>query len=49
MATLRDYIAYARSYIHPVLSEEAGQALVHAYVGEFRRTVLSDLWYSNKN
>ena len=34
MATLRDYIAYARSYIHPSLSEEAGQALVQAYVGK---------------
>ena len=34
MATLRDYLAYARSYLHPSLSEEAGQALVQAYVGE---------------
>lgn len=33
MATLRDFIAYARTYIHPKLSEEAGQALVQAYVG----------------
>ncbi|KAL5467701.1 hypothetical protein EMCRGX_G031964 [Ephydatia muelleri] len=32
MTTLRDYIAYARSYIHPTLSEEAAQALVQAYV-----------------
>ena len=34
MTTLRDYIAYARTYIHPSLSEEAGQALVQAYVGK---------------
>lgn len=34
MADLRDYIAFARSYIHPQLSEEAGQALIQAYVGE---------------
>ena len=30
---LRDYIAFARTYIQPKLSEEAGQALVQAYVG----------------
>ena len=35
MADLRDYIAFARSFIHPQLSEEAGQALIHAYVGEW--------------
>ncbi len=34
MADLRDYIAFGRSYIHPQLSEEAGQALIHAYVGK---------------
>ena len=34
MASLRDYIAYARSYIQPSLSEEAGQALIQAYVGQ---------------
>ena len=33
MAVLRDYIAYARNYLHPDLSEEAGQALIQAYVG----------------
>ena len=33
MSSLRDYIAYARSYIQPSLSEEAGQALIQAYVG----------------
>ena len=37
MASLRDYIAYARSYLYPALSEEAGQALVQAYVGEGAR------------
>ena len=34
MATLRDYVAYTRTYLHPSLSEEAGQTLVQAYVGE---------------
>ncbi|KAI1280494.1 DNA replication licensing factor mcm4-A [Halotydeus destructor] len=29
---LKDYIAYARNYIHPKLSEEAGQSLIHTYV-----------------
>ncbi|KAM6349614.1 MCM4 factor, partial [Podargus strigoides] len=32
MAVLRDYIAYARCYINPRLSEEASQALIEAYV-----------------
>jgi DNA replication licensing factor MCM4 len=32
MATLRDYIAYGRTYVHPSLSEEAGQSLTEAYV-----------------
>ncbi|NXD20896.1 MCM4 factor, partial [Spelaeornis formosus] len=32
MAVLRDYIAYARSYVNPRLGEEAGQALIEAYV-----------------
>ncbi|KAM6948934.1 DNA replication licensing factor MCM4 [Aplochiton taeniatus] len=32
MAVLKDYIAYARTYIHPRLNEEAGQALIEAYV-----------------
>ncbi len=35
MTVLRDYIAYARNYLHPDLSEEAGQALIQAYVGEW--------------
>ena len=41
MATLRDYIAYARTYIHPSLSDEAGQALVQAYVGQWLKTCSS--------
>uniref|UniRef100_A0A8C3B9S5 DNA replication licensing factor MCM4 n=1 Tax=Cairina moschata TaxID=8855 RepID=A0A8C3B9S5_CAIMO len=32
MAVLRDYIAYARCYVNPRLSEEASQALIEAYV-----------------
>ncbi|XP_057714425.1 DNA replication licensing factor MCM4 [Corythoichthys intestinalis] len=32
MALLKDYIAYARAYIAPRLSEEASQALIEAYV-----------------
>ncbi|NWS70670.1 MCM4 factor, partial [Crotophaga sulcirostris] len=32
MAVLRDYIAYARCFINPRLSEEASQALIEAYV-----------------
>uniref|UniRef100_A0A8B9GVC3 DNA replication licensing factor MCM4 n=1 Tax=Astyanax mexicanus TaxID=7994 RepID=A0A8B9GVC3_ASTMX len=32
MAVLKDYIAYARTYINPRLSEEASQALIEAYV-----------------
>lgn len=28
IAVLRDYIAYARSYVNPRLSEEASQALI---------------------
>lgn len=32
MAVLKDYIAYARTYVHPRLSEEASQALIEAYV-----------------
>ena len=35
MADLRDYIAFARTFIHPKLSDEAGQALIHAYVGKY--------------
>ena len=32
MVDLHDYIAFGRSYIQPQLSEEAGQALIQAYV-----------------
>ncbi|KAM3877301.1 DNA replication licensing factor mcm4-B-like [Diretmus argenteus] len=32
MAVLKDYIAYARTYIHPRLKEDASQALIEAYV-----------------
>ena len=32
MAVLRDYIAYARTYISPRLSEEASQALIEVRV-----------------
>lgn len=41
MTTLRDYIAYARSYLHPTLSEEAAQSLVQAYVGMLRSHTIS--------
>lgn len=33
MSILKDYIAYARMYIHPKLSEEASHRLIQAYVG----------------
>ncbi|GFS77680.1 DNA replication licensing factor mcm4-B [Nephila pilipes] len=32
LSLLKDYIAYARTNIHPKLSEEASQALIQAYV-----------------
>jgi DNA replication licensing factor MCM4 len=32
MGVLRDYIAYAREHVHPVLSDEAQQRLIQAYV-----------------
>ena len=31
MAVLKDYIAYARTYINPRLNEEAGQALIEVF------------------
>lgn len=34
MSILKDYIAYARSYVNPKLSEEAAQYLIQAYVGK---------------
>lgn len=35
MAVLRDYIAYARTYISPRLSEEASQALIEVRASFF--------------
>lgn len=32
MSILRDYLAYAREYVHPRLSENASQRLISAYV-----------------
>jgi DNA replication licensing factor MCM4 len=32
MKTLKDYIAYAKAYVQPRISETAGQALIEAYV-----------------
>lgn len=32
MSVLRDYLAYAKEHISPVLSEEAQQRLIQAYV-----------------
>lgn len=32
MSILRDYLTYAKTSIHPHLGEEAGQALIQAYV-----------------
>lgn len=32
MSVMRDYLAYAKEHIHPVLSEEAQQRLIQAYV-----------------
>ena len=32
MGLLKDYIGYARNYVHPKISEKAGQALIEAYV-----------------
>ncbi|KAG0428240.1 hypothetical protein HPB47_024760 [Ixodes persulcatus] len=36
LSLMKDYIAYARTYVQPQMSEEAGQALIEAYV-EMRR------------
>lgn len=33
MATLKDYLAYAKNNISPKLSEEASQTLISSYVG----------------
>ncbi|XP_037043019.1 DNA replication licensing factor MCM4 [Bradysia coprophila] len=32
MSVLRDYLAYAKEHVHPVLTEEAQQRLIQAYV-----------------
>lgn len=32
MGILRDYIAYAREHVQPVLTDEAQQRLIQAYV-----------------
>ena len=34
MSILKDYIAYARGFVNPKLSEEAAQYLIQAYVGK---------------
>lgn len=37
MKVLKNYLAYARNYVKPLLGEEAMQALIHAYV-DMRKT-----------
>ena len=32
MEILKDYIAYARTHVQPIINEEAGQYLIEAYV-----------------
>lgn len=32
MSVMRDYVSYARTYVHPKLTEESSQMLVQAYV-----------------
>ena len=44
MSILKDYIAYARSYVNPKLSEEAAQYLIQAYVG--KKTMVIDFLLS---
>jgi len=34
MATLRDYLAYAKNNIAPKLNDEASQTLISSYVGK---------------
>ena len=43
MATLRDYVAFARMHIHPELSEEAAQSLVQAYVGKWGKVAMAGM------
>lgn len=45
MSILKDYIAYARSYVNPKLSEEAAQYLIQAYVG--KKTLIVDHFLNN--
>ena len=45
MSILKDYIAYARSYVNPKLSEEAAQYLIQAYVG--KKTLVVDCLPNN--
>lgn len=35
MATLKDYIAYAKNNFTPKLNDEASQTLISSYVGRF--------------
>ena len=35
MATLKDYIAYAKNNFSPKLNDEASQTLISSYVGRF--------------
>lgn len=32
MSILKDYLTYAKKYIHPKISESAGQTLIESYV-----------------
>ena len=32
MAVLKDYLGYSKAYIHPKISERAGQSLIESYV-----------------
>ena len=47
MSILKDYIAYARSYVNPKLSEEAAQYLIQAYVGKTTLTLVADCLPNN--
>lgn len=43
MSILKDYIAYARTYIQPRLGEEASQRLIQAYIG-----IIDDVFFFQK-
>jgi len=45
LEVLQDYIAFARTYVHLKLSEEAGQALVQAYSYACRYVCINNLYY----